>query len=140
MGGVSLLYSALQPQTGDVQTAGEAVHAAAHRVVRLPQRLVDRRDHKVLQHLDVLGIDRLGLDGERGDLLLAVCRSADGTAADARCEGGLLDLLLSLRHLLLHLHELLLHLHLLRRLSRAVREAAARAVTLCHIRIPPDVT
>ena len=41
---------------------------------------------------------------------------------------------------LLHLHELLLHLHLLRRLSRAVREAAARAVTLCHIRIPPDVT
>ena len=29
---------------------------------------------------------------------------------------------------------------LLRRLSRAVREASARAVTLCHIRIPPDVT
>ena len=109
-------------------------------LVKLFKRLSDRRDHEVLQHLDVLGIDRLGLDGERGDLLLAVCRSADGTASDARGEGGLLDLLLSLRHLLLHLHELLLHLHLLRRLSRAVREAAARAVTLCHIRIPPDVT
>ena len=75
-------------------------------------------------------------------LLIAssACRGADGTASDARGEGGLLDLLLSLRHLLLHLHELLLHLHLLRRLSRAVREASARAVTLCHIRIPPDIT
>ena len=73
-------------------------------------RTVDRTHEQILEHLGVVGIDRLGLDRDLDDL-----ERAGGLDRDRAAAGGVLDelrlqLLLSDLHLLLHLAELGHHL------------------------------
>ena len=96
-------------QKGRLQAARELPHLLGGSLLHLAEHLVDRRHDHVLQHLDVLRVDRLGLDREGEDLLLAVGLDRDHAAA-----GGGLVLprlqLLDLGELFLHLLGLLEHL------------------------------
>ena len=90
---------AYSPRPGIFSPPVRSVHRAARGVVApSAQRLVDGGDHQILQHLHVLRIHRVGLDGQR--------RSAPSCPEDhggmyRRPRGGklyLLDLLLRLGH------------------------------------------
>ena len=103
-------------------------HAAAHlrggELLGLAQRLVDRRGHEVLEHLDVLGVDRVGVDGDRLDAQVAGRDDLDHAAAGGRLDALLLERLL---RLLLRGHHLLGLLEHLRRFGG------------CGIRLSPPV-
>src|SRR5215212_6214956 len=79
-------------------------------LLRGAKRLVDRRQHHVLEHVDVLGVYRVGVDRHLAQLEVARHLDGDHPAAGARLHDLVLELLLRLRHLLLHLlgltHEL----------------------------------
>ena len=62
-------FAELQPEARDVQSAGEALHAALHGVLCLAHGLVHGGDHQILQHLHILGVHGLRLDGDGEDLL-----------------------------------------------------------------------
>src|SRR5215218_7872700 len=88
------------------------VHAAragqlALQLRRLAQRLVDRGHDHVLEHLDVLGVDGVGVDRERLELEVAAHRDLDHAAAGGRLDELVLELLLRGHHLFLHLLRLL---------------------------------
>src|SRR5262245_19109345 len=93
----------LSPEAGDAEAAGQLAQLLLHHVARLAQGLVRGGQHEVLQHLDVVAADHLGVDLDRDQLLLAV-----GLHGDHPAPGGRLDLLLGclgldLFHLLLDL-------------------------------------
>src|SRR6266850_4330315 len=95
-------------KTGDLEPGRDLAHLALHHLLRLAQRLVAGREHKILEHLRVLGVDDLAVDLDRDDLLLAVRHHRDHAPA----RGGLHRLLGRLRLQLLHLGlELLRLLH-----------------------------
>src|SRR5512142_1864180 len=65
----------------DLHSAHEAAHLAVHLVVHFSMGVVDRREDQVLQHLDVVFRDDLGIDLQRLDLLRAVDDDGDHAAA-----------------------------------------------------------
>src|SRR5439155_147621 len=93
--------SALHPQAGNLEPAGEPAELLLHELARLPQRLVARGKHEVLQHLDVVAVHHLGIDLDRDDLLLAVRLDRHHAAAGRRLHPLLADLFLHRGHLLL---------------------------------------
>ena len=106
------------PSAAEAAEAAEHVHrrrrvhaAGAGRLAlqlhRLAQRLVDRGHHHVLQHLDVVGVDRVGVDRERLELEVAAHRDLHHAAAGRGLDDLVLQLLLGGEHLLLHLLRLL---------------------------------
>src|SRR5690606_33218842 len=94
----------------DVEAAGHLGHLLRRQLPRLAQGLVDRRDHHILQHLDVVRIDGLGINADADDLLVAVGDCAHHAAASAGLHGLAPQLLLDPGHLLLHLLHLFHHL------------------------------
>src|SRR6185295_8275010 len=95
-------------QTGDLEPGRDLAHLALHHLLRLAQRLVAGREHEILEHLRVLGVDDLAVDLDGHDLLLAVRHHRDHAPA----RGGLHRFLSRLRLELLHLGlELLRLLH-----------------------------
>src|SRR5699024_470657 len=66
-------------------------------------RGVDRGGHQVLQHLHVVGVHGLGLDGDGQHLMLAVHLDRDHLAGGAGGVLGLLQLSLLGLHIALHL-------------------------------------
>ena len=58
----------------ELHTAGDLVDRGVGSRLVLTQRLVDGCQHQIFQHLDIVGIDRLGLDLDLGDLTVAVDR------------------------------------------------------------------
>ena len=91
---------------------GRRVHPAragrlALQLHRLAQRLVDRGEDHVLQHLDVLGVDRVGVDRQRLQLEVAGHHDLDHAPAGRRLDPLVLELLLRGHHLFLHLLGLL---------------------------------
>ena len=85
-----------------------AAHLLRHLLVGLAVRVVDGRDDQVLQHLDVVLRDDLGIDLERLQLLRAVDDDGDHAAAGGGLDAQLGHLLLqALLHLLRLLHHLL---------------------------------
>ena len=80
-----LTFNHVKLSEGKALHAGELGHAAGGRGVHLAQRLVHGRDYQVLEHLDVLGVDRLGVDGEARELVLAADDGLDNAAAGGRC-------------------------------------------------------
>src|SRR5512137_2686326 len=98
MGGRSRLHSR------QLHPAGQAADLFLDRLVHLAARFVDRGEHEVLEHLDVVLVDDLGVDLQAADLLLAVHLDLHHTAAGARLDHDGrdlgLDLLLRLRELL----------------------------------------
>src|SRR5919112_5524478 len=95
-----------------VEAAGVA--GAAHRLLLellgRAQRLVERGGDHVLEHLDVLGVDRVGVDRQRLYAHVAREHDPDHAAAGGRLDGLGLELLLRL--LLLGEHRLGLLEHL----------------------------
>ncbi len=59
---------------------------------RGPQRVVDRGHDEVLEHLDVVGVDRRRVDRDADELLLAGDRRADDAAAGRAVDDGRLEL------------------------------------------------
>ena len=92
------------------EPAGDGAHLLVGRLVHAAHGLVDGSHDHVLEHLDVLGIERLGVDLERGDLHLAVDGDLDHAAAGRGVDRGLGEVVLHGRELLLHLARLLHHL------------------------------
>ena len=102
-----------------------AAHLLRHRLVGLALRVVDRRDDQILQHLDVVFRDDLGIDLERLQLLGAVDDDGDHAAAGGAFDAQLGHLLLqALLHLLRLLHHLL---NLWMFTSRSPRRPGSRA-------------
>src|SRR5206468_2781853 len=68
-----------------------------------PKRVVDGRDHEVLEHVDVGRVDHRRVDGDTHELLLAGDCGADDAAARRTVDLRRLELRLDPLHLLLHL-------------------------------------
>src|SRR3954465_15877101 len=100
-------YTVLQPREPEPAATAEATRERAHRGggagVGLALGVPDRRDDEVLQRLDVLGVDGVLRDGERGQLAAAGHRGGDQPAAGRAGHLGARQLLLGGDQLLLHL-------------------------------------
>src|SRR3954470_7395109 len=68
-------------QPGQATEGLHRAHLLIGQTARGIERLVDRRGHEVLEHLDVVAIDRRGIDGDRDERLLAGHDGTDDTAA-----------------------------------------------------------
>src|SRR5687767_9826210 len=89
------------------QSAGERTHRAGLELLRLARSVADGRDDEVLEALDVVRVDRPGVDLQPEHLTGAGDRGADQVAAGAALDLGLGELGLRLDQLLLHLLRLL---------------------------------
>ena len=76
-------------------------------ITRPTERRVGRRDHQILEHIDVLTAGDLGVDRHPGDLHLPVRSDAHETTGGLAGHEALRGTLLRLLHLLLHLRRLL---------------------------------
>src|SRR5262249_55028474 len=105
-------------ETRQAQATAQAAHATADRahllLGQLPYRLghvVRRGQYEVFQRLDIVRVDRLGIDVDRSELARAGGRDRDQAATRGAGHLGLAQLGLSVGELLLHLlrllHELL---------------------------------
>ena len=95
------------------ESAGDLAHLGLLELCYLPHGFVDCRDHEILEHIDIVRIDYVLIDGELCDLLLAVDGDFDRAATGSGGHFLFLELRLSLFHLSLHgleLPELLLHI------------------------------
>src|SRR5438067_8812453 len=93
---------------GDLQTTHHAAHRLRQLLIGLALRVVDGGDDQILQHLDVVSGDHLGIDLERLNLFGAVHHDGDHAAAGIALDLELRHLLLqTLLHLLRLLHHLL---------------------------------
>src|SRR5688572_1899722 len=92
------------------EPAGGRVHLRRRQLLGRADRLVHRGLDHVLEHLDVLGIDRVRVDRQLLQLQLAADLHRHHAAAGAGLHDLVLQLLLSLRHVGLHLLDLLHHL------------------------------
>src|SRR3954453_12522602 len=94
--------------------AGEAAELRLLQASRRPDRLVDRGQHHFGEHFGIARIDRLRVDLDLLDVARAVRRHGHHSAAGARLDRCVLQLVLRFLHLLLHLAELLhqlVHVH-----------------------------
>src|SRR5207244_7803418 len=94
---------ALHAKTGDLETAGQLAELLLDELARFPERLVARGQHQILEHLNVVLVDDLGIDLDRGDLLLAVRLDRHHATARRGFDLPLPDLFLQGRHLRLQL-------------------------------------
>src|SRR3954466_12653440 len=94
-------------EAGQAHAAEQAAHLLLHVLVCLLLRVDERGDDHVLQDLDVVLVDDLGIDLQRLHLLQAVDHDGDRAAAGGAFGARLRRLLL---HLVLHLGGLLHHL------------------------------
>ena len=78
-------------------------HLLGLELARRADGVVDRRDHEVLQHLDIGRVHGGRIDGDADDLLLAGDRRRDDPAAGGPVDDRRLQLGLDAQHLLLHL-------------------------------------
>src|SRR5438128_9985353 len=69
-------------EPGDLEAAGHRGHLLLGHPARRPERVVDRGDDEILEHLDVRRIDGCRVDRHRDELLLA--RHHRGHDATAR--------------------------------------------------------
>src|SRR5918994_1850040 len=92
------------------EAARGCVHLAGGQLLGGADPLVHRCLDHVLQHFDVVGVDRAGVDRQLPQLQLAADLHGDHPAARARLHDLVLELLLSLGHVGLHLLDLLHHL------------------------------
>src|SRR5215216_2347999 len=105
-------------ETAEIEPAGDTAHPLGLELLCASHRFADRRDHEVLEHLDVVGVDHVardphGLDvaGARHDSrhLAATCGSFDEFGGQLVLRRGHVGL--HLLHLAHHLVELLLVRH-----------------------------
>src|ERR687898_1768383 len=92
------------------EAARGCVHLVGGQLLGGADPLVHRCLDHVLQHFDVVGVDRAGVDRQLLQLQLAADLHGDHPAAGAGLNDLVLQLLLSLGHVGLHLLDLLHHL------------------------------
>src|SRR5258708_37546217 len=95
------LTGSLHPWTREA--AGHAAELLARELLRLRPRVVDRREHEVLQRLDVRRIHRVLADADLARLLGTGHDDPDRTAARGAFDGERAELGLGLLHVGLHL-------------------------------------
>src|SRR5215217_420444 len=113
--GPSYIGSAAPPasdaQAGwQAHALGDAAQALGGQVLGLAQALVDGRGDQVAEHLDVVGVERVGVDRHRLHRLVALDPGRDHAAAGRPLDDLLGQLGLGVLHLPLHLLQLLEHL------------------------------
>src|ERR1700722_8184325 len=91
------------------QAGGQLRHVGCRRLPRLLERVVAGGEGQVGEQLGAF-LERLRLDGNREDLLMAVSGDRHHTASRGPGDGHVVELLLHLGHAGLHLLELLHHL------------------------------
>lgn len=89
---------------------GEFPQVLTGQFVRLGQSVIDRGQHKILQHLDIVGIDRFGLNLNIGDFFVPGGHHLHDTASGASFHRFVAQFLLRLHHLILHFFDLFHHL------------------------------
>ena len=77
----------LERHARDVEAAGDGAHLLVGEFVDAADGLVDSSHDHVLQHIDILGIEGIGIDGEVDELHLAVNGHLDHTAAGRGVDG-----------------------------------------------------
>ena len=77
----------LERHARDVEAAGDGAHLLVGELVDTADGLVDGSHDHVLQHIDVLGIEGIGVDGEVDELHLAVNGHLDHAAAGRGVDG-----------------------------------------------------
>src|SRR5579859_284550 len=101
--------SLLQEARRQAHAARQGLHLRGRVLARPVQRLVDGREHEVLQQVDVF--HRPGVDRHGDQLLRAGGHDLHGTTTRRPLDSVVLELLLQLRHAVLHLLHLAQHLH-----------------------------
>src|SRR5438045_1170121 len=86
-----------------LQAAGEAAEFVGRELLRLGERVGRRRANKILERLDVFGVDRFLFDADLFALLRSGHDHDDGAAAGRPLDCQRAELVLSLRHIGLHL-------------------------------------
>src|SRR3984957_17085519 len=106
----SLPSSSIRSWTGPSNTQRAAAHATGQRTQLLLGQgsdllcgVTERADKQVLQRLDVVGVDDLGIDLHRDDLAVALDGDLDQTATGLAVDLGVDESLLGSHQLLLHL-------------------------------------
>src|SRR4051794_190035 len=99
-----------EPAARAAEAARHVAHLARRELLGRAQRLVDGGEDGVLEHLDVLGVDRVRVDGDRLDRELARRDDLDHAPARRGLDAFVLEGLLRRHHVLLHLLDLLEHL------------------------------
>src|SRR5438132_12626631 len=87
----------------ELEAAGHAAELLSRELLRLPERVVQRREDEVLQRLDVFGIHRVLADTDLARLLRAGHDDGDRPAAGRALDRQRPELGLSLLHVGLHL-------------------------------------
>ena len=100
----------LSEKAGERYSASDLAHFCLCCILNIVDSLVYSADDKILEHIDVLWINYLGLECERLDSLLACDSNLNCTAACCSGELSCLDIFLKLSDLILHLLSLLDHL------------------------------
>src|SRR5438477_7132506 len=91
----------LEPR--DLEAAGHAAELLGREILRLRERVLRRREHEVLERLDIGRIDGVLADADRADLLCPGHHDRDRAAAGGPFDGELAELGLGLLHVGLHL-------------------------------------
>src|SRR3954468_9841258 len=99
-----------EPAARAAEAARHVAHLARRELLGRAQRLVDGGQDGVLEHLDILRVDRARVDGDRLDRELARRDDLHHAPAGRGLDALVLEGLLRLHHLLLHLLHLLEHL------------------------------
>src|ERR687898_1166088 len=104
-------YIASESQAGRQPHAlGDAAEPLGGQVLGLAQALVDGGGDQVAEHLDVVGVERVGVDRDRLHRLVTLDPGRDHAAAGRPLDDLLGQLGLGVLHLPLHLLQLLEHL------------------------------
>ena len=113
---------------------GQRPEPRGGQLLRLLERLVEGGDHQILERLDVVRIDGVGVDRDRLDLLMAGHDDGDHAATDARLDGLGAELFLDLGEASLHL------LHLLAQIARVSTHHGGDLLRTTYEReVPPIV-
>src|SRR3954470_5324981 len=99
-----------EPAARAAEAARHVAHLARRELLGRAQRLVDGGQDGVLEHLDVLRVDRARVDGDRLDREFPRRDDLHHAPAGRGLDALVLEGLLRLHHLLLHLLDLLEHL------------------------------
>src|SRR5215217_7293416 len=104
-------YIASDSQAGwQPHALGDAAQALGGQVLGLAQALIDGGGDQVAEHLDVVGVERVGVDRDRRHRLVALDPGRDHAAPGRALDDLLGQLGLGVLHLPLHLLQLLQHL------------------------------
>src|SRR5262245_48909100 len=100
-------HGLLEGEARNFKATSELAHLLGHHLLGLTKCLVNPCHNEILEHLDVVRVNHLGLNFDAEHFALAIHRHGDHTTAHGGIERPLGNLFLQLEHFLLHLLGLL---------------------------------